>query len=150
MSTALPIGVLFDAFSSELRRLGAFDRTTTHEPKSAPGKGVFAAVMLDTVEALPAGSGLNVTSSRVTFLVRIMIDMLSEPQDDIDVELIENVDRIYAALNGNFDLGVSGVRNVDVMAMRTRTGYVDQDGKKYRVAMITVPVLVNDLWDQAE
>lgn len=143
-----PVRQLFDVLSSHLHSLGTFTRTATHEPKSAPGKGLFAAVILDSIAADPESSGLNVTSSRITFIIRIMSNMIVEPQDNIDPDLLDAIDLVYTELNGDFDLSVAGVKNVDVMGMRTRTGYVDQDGKKYRVADISVPILVSDVWDQ--
>ncbi len=145
---SLPITSIYDAFVSELQRLGVFESVTKHEPKSAPGQGHSVAVMLASVQAEAANSGLNITSARITFWVRVTTNMVASPQDQIDPDMLKVVDLIYEAINGDFDLTTAGVRNVDLMGMRTETGYLAQDGKLYRSMVTTIPVIVNDVWTQ--
>lgn len=145
---SLPITSIYDAFVSELQRLGVFESVTKHEPKSAPGQGHSVAVMLSSVQAEAANSGLNITSARITFWVRVTTNMVASPQDQIDPDMLKVVDLIYEAINGDFDLTTAGVRNVDLMGMRTETGYLAQDGKLYRSMVTTIPVIVNDVWTQ--
>lgn len=145
---SLPITSIYDAFVSELQRLGVFESVTKHEPKSAPGQGHSVAVMLSSVQAEAANSGLNITSARITFWVRVTTNMVASPQDQIDPDMLKVVDLIYEAINGDFDLTTAGVRNVDLMGMRTETGYLAQDGKLYRSMVTTIPVIVNNVWTQ--
>lgn len=145
---SLPITSIYDAFVSELQRLGVFESVTKHEPKSAPGQGHSVAVMLAGVQAEAANSGLNITSARITLWVRVTTNMVASPQDQIDPDMLKVVDLIYEAINGDFDLTTAGVRNVDLMGMRTETGYLAQDGKLYRSMVTTIPVIVNDVWTQ--
>ena len=96
---------LFDAVKSHAMQLGIFERVNQHEPKNAPGNGLSCSIWTDVIEPLPDASGLAQTSGRVAFHVRIMGNMLPEPQDDIDHRL-------------------------------------------YRVMVITLPIIINDLWSQ--
>jgi hypothetical protein len=78
--------------------------------------------------------------------------MLAEPQDDIDLNLALATHAVMSAITGDFTLG-GLVRTVDLLGMTSEqlggeAGYLNQDQKLYRVMVITVPCLVNDLWTQ--
>jgi len=133
--------------------LGVFDRVNAHEPKSAPGNGVTLALWFQRMDPVPASSGLNITTGRVEFNGRLMTTMLAEPQDAIDPQLLQALDLYVAALSGDFDLG-STVRNVDLLGaagtpLSAVAGYLNQDNKLFRVYLVTIPLIVNDLWTQA-
>ena len=56
------------------------------------------------------------------------------------------------ASSGDLDLGEE-VRCVDLLgqtgrALSAQAGYLEQDSKLFRVVVITLPLIVNDLWDQ--
>jgi hypothetical protein len=55
-----------------------------------------------------------------------------------------------AALSGDFTLN-GQVRNVDILGesgerLRAQPGFVEQDGKYFRIAELTLPVVINDMW----
>ncbi len=132
---------------------GFFDTVAQHEPKNAPGKGLSLFVWLLRVAPIQS-SGLNSTSVRMDINAQLRCSMTREPQDDIDVDLLEAGDALCAAINGDLRLG-GAIRVVDVfgqhgVSLEGLTGYVDQDGHKFRVLDITVPCLVNDAWTQAQ
>jgi hypothetical protein len=57
-----------------------------------------------------------------------------------------------AAYSGDFELG-GNVRNVDLLGqasegLTAQAGYLEQDGKLYRVMTINLPLIVNDVWNQ--
>lgn len=132
---------------------GLFDKVNNHEPKSSPGLGLTAAVWVDSISPIPA-SGLAATSGRVVLKVRLYSNMLSDPQDAIDPELTNAVDVLLAAYSGDFSLGAT-VKNIDLLGaygipLSAQAGYLEMDGKMYRVMDINVPVVVNDIWSQNE
>jgi hypothetical protein len=133
-------------------RLGLFERVNTSEPKNAPGNGLTAAVWLQMVSPVAAASGLAATSARVEFMLRIYSNMLQEPQDAIDPEILSAVDVLMGAYSGDFDLGGT-VRNVDLLGahgvgLSAVAGYLSVDNKMFRVVDVTLPLIVNDVWEQ--
>lgn len=150
----LNVAGILDALVSHAQASGVFDAVLTHEPKSKPGAGVTAAVWVQSIGPLPAGSGLAATTTRVEFTVRAYSPMLAEPQDTIDPRIVAAVDTLMSAYTGDFTLG-GLVRDIDCLGgsgapMSAKAGYLNQDGKLFRVMDIAVPCIVNDLWTQAE
>lgn len=149
---ALDTKAILDAVVSHALASGHFERVNQHEPKSAPGNGLSAAVWVDRVG--PArGSGLAMTSALLVLNVRLYTSMLSEPQDAIDPNLMAAHDALMTAYSGAFTLG-GLVRSVDLLGaagtpLSSQAGYLNQDSKLFRVITITLPVIVNDCWEQA-
>jgi hypothetical protein len=149
---AAAVLALFDQVKSHAMTLGVFDRVNTHEPKNAPGNGLTCSIWMDVIEPLPDASGLAQTSGRIAFHVRVMSNMLQEPQDDIDPQIFTAVVTLLAEYSGHFTLG-GNVRDVDLLgahgtALSAQAGYLDVDRKLYRVMVITLPLIINDLWVQ--
>lgn len=149
---SLDITNMTNVLASYAAASGLFDKVNTHEPKSAPGNGLTAALWLDSIEPLGPASGLSITSGRVVFILRPYLSMMSEPQDGIDLRITTAVDALFTAYSGDFDLG-SNVRNVDLLGqygvgLSARAGYLNQDNKVYRTLEMTIPLIVNDLWTQ--
>ena len=150
---SVDLAPLVDAAVSHALTTGLFEKVNGHEPKSAPGSGLTAAVWAQSIGPVQS-SGLSSSSGRVELNVRIYTNMLSEPQDAIDPRMIAATSTLLSQYSGDFDLGVTGVRNVDLLGLAgvplsAQAGYLNQDGKLYRVMTLTLPVIVNDVWDQA-
>ncbi|SRR5260370_1264568 len=144
---------LRDQVISHALKLGVFDKVANHEPKNAPGNGLFASIYAQEIDPLPDISGLAATSGRVAFHIRIETNMLQEPQDDIDGQILTAATTLMGEYSGNLSLGGT-VRNVDLLgahgeALSARAGYLDIDKKLYRVLVVTLPVIINDLWVQS-
>lgn len=148
---SFPIVAVLDAVVSHAMALGRFERVNAHEPKNAPGNGLTCAVWVDGV--LPVlSSGLSSTSTVFRLNVRIFTNMLGEPQDMIDPEVMFAVDELFAAYIGDFSLG-GLIRNVDVrgqhgVPLSAQAGYINQDQVMLRVVTITLPLIVNDAWEE--
>lgn len=147
------IEAILDGLVSHAMQLGLFERVNQHEPKNAPGNGLTCAVFVSSIDPVPTGSGMVSTTGRVAFVMRLYSNMLQEPQDMIDPNLVKAVDALMIALSGDFELG-GNARNIDLlgqtgMFLSAKSGYLDIDRKIYRVMDISVPVIVNDLWEQA-
>ncbi|MFD6035723.1 hypothetical protein ACFWHF_14450 [Streptomyces griseoincarnatus] len=136
---------------SHAKKLGLFRTVMLHEPKSAPSSGAVA-IWVQSVEPVPDRSGLDKVSILLTVNIRIYANMLQEPQDAIDRDLLTAADLLLTEYAGDFDLGDEN-RTVDMFGsagdlMRTELGYINQDGTLFRVCVITLPVLINDVWNE--
>ena len=67
---AAAVSSLFAHVQSAALTLGIFDSVNTHEPLSAPGNGVHAAVWVDSIVPVGRASGLSATSGVVTLMFR--------------------------------------------------------------------------------
>lgn len=150
------MGVLvqvMDALKDHASASGYFESVNGHEPKSPPtSKGLSAAVWLDRLEPARGQSGLAATTMRLVMQVRIYADMVQEPQDEIDPQALEACDTLMGDYTGDFTLG-GLVRNVDLLGatgtpMFAQGGYVTISGRMYRIVTISVPMILNDLWNQ--
>jgi PKD repeat protein len=150
--TPLDAAGIIAAVESHALASGRFGSVNGHEPRTAPGGGLTAAVWAQTIEPVPAGSGLSQTTIRLALAVRVYTSMLAQPADAIDPAVIAAVDALMAAYSGDFTLG-STVRNVDLLGqagvpLRADAGYLQQDGQTLRVVTITLPLICSDVWEQ--
>lgn len=142
---------IFNAVVSHAMSLGQFEQVNAHQPKNPPGNGLSCAVFADRIGGIRS-SGLDSTSARLVLTLQVVKPMTAEPADDIDINMIDAVDAMYAAYCGDFTLG-GLVRQVDVrgsegVGLDTVFGYLTVDGIDYRVATVTLPLLINDLWTE--
>jgi hypothetical protein len=150
-AVALDILGLTDALVSHAMASGRFEQVNGHEPKSAPRQGLTAAVWANQVKTLRT-SGLDSVSALLVFNVRIYTSAQTLPADAIDPDMLAAVDDLCAAYSANFTLG-GLLRQIDLLgahgqALDVQAGYIQQDGALYRVMTITVPAIVNDLWEE--
>lgn len=144
---------LIDDVADHLLSTGYFDFVNQHEPKTAPNRGLTAAVWIDEIEPIRS-SGMNSTTVRVAFNARIYQNFIKQPQDMIDPEMMDAADAFFSRVTGDFTLG--GVaRQVDLLGaygkpLLGQSGYINIDNKVYRVFTMTIPVIINDAWTQAE
>lgn len=148
---ALDIDAIIDAVASHASATGWFDRVNGHEPKNAPGNGLTGAVWVEGVRPV-ASSGLASSSALLVLNVRLYTSMLQEPQDRIDPTMVKALSDLFAAYAGDFTLG-GLVRHVDLrgadgIPLSAKAGYINQDQRMFRVITITLPVVVNDAWDE--
>lgn len=144
--------LVLDGIVSKAMGLGVFERVNTHEAKSAPGRGLYCSIWLQTCAADPRTSGLAVTSAQLVFLARLQSNFLAEPQDGVDPNLLDALDLLVDAMMGDLDVGGNAL-DIDVfgisgIGLAARAGYVDQDGKKFRVMDLQIPVLLDNVWTQ--
>jgi hypothetical protein len=147
----LAIDAIIDAVASHASATGWFDRFNGHEPKNAPGNGLTGAVWLEGVRPV-ASSGLASSSALLVLNVRLYTSMLQEPQDRIDPTMVKALSDLYAAYAGDYTLG-GLVRHVDLrgadgIPLSAKAGYLNQDQRMFRIITITLPVVVNDAWDE--
>lgn len=143
---------LVDSVVSHAMSLGIFETVNTHEPKSAPGTGLRCSVWADALLPIAAASGLAKTSGEVVLMARIYGNMLQQPEDQIDPDMLTAVTTLIGAYSADFDFGAT-VRNVDLLGaygpkLSAQAGYLTISNGMYRIFTITVPVIINDMWSQ--
>lgn len=151
---ALDIRGINNALLTHAKSTGAISTTVGYEPKSAPGlTGITCGIWFSEMEPYPGGSGLDSTTAVLTMMARLYRGFITKPEGDIDIKLMEAAHVLITRLSSDFTLG-GIVRNIDLLGeatsggLRPEFGYVDLDNKKFRVVDITIPMIVNDVWDQ--
>lgn len=143
---------VLDPILSHAKASGRFDNVDGHEPKSAPRHGLTAAAWIQSIDPVRA-SGLISTTVRIVVEVRLYSSMLQKPEDRIDPTMTDAVLDLGRRVVGDYTLG--GVaKDIDVrgthgVPMSTQAGYIEQDGKLLRVYTLRIPVIVNDVWEEA-
>lgn len=139
---------------SHAQSLGLFGNVLGHEPVSAPGSGLTCAVWVSRVAPVPAGSGVAAGTGRLELMGRVFMPADTEPADDVDIAVTGAVDALLTALFADFTLGDT-IRNVDLLGahgtpLSAGFGYTSfAGGTTYRVATLTIPLIINDLWTEA-
>jgi hypothetical protein len=144
---------LFDAVRTHALNLGVFDGVATHEAKSKPGNGVYAEIWVNQMHPLPQFSGLAETAGLVVFHIRIRVNFMQKPEDDTDKRLLTAASTLIGEYSGAFTLGGSVVA-VDLLGMHgeslgMQAGYLEQDGTLFRVATVTLPIVIDNMFTQA-
>jgi hypothetical protein len=152
---------ILDAVESHAAATGRFDRVLgydpamppSYEPQNAPGYGFTCAVWPGPFTMVGKMSGLNVSSLRLTVRVRLYRARTSDPLDLIDREMVEAIDTLLAAYNGDFTLG-GLVMMVDLFGatgppLSGRDGYLEEDEQVYRTYDIDLPLVLADVYEQS-
>ena len=85
--TKQAIATIFDKVVSLAASSGYFDAVNAHEPKSAPGNGVPAAVWVQSIKPVTT-SGMTSTSGVLLLNVRVYTNFISQPYDVIDPNVL--------------------------------------------------------------
>jgi hypothetical protein len=141
---------VLDSVVSHAMSLGVFGAVNQHEPSTAPGPDITAAVWVDYIG--PAESGLASTSVKLVLNLRIYQNSQSDPQDAIDPAVVNAVDLLMEAYNGDFTLG-GLARQVDILGhygppLSASAGYLRQGDTLFRTMTLTLPIILNDVWAQ--
>lgn len=142
---------IVDAVVTHALTSGLFSQVNAHEPKNPPSTGLACAVWADRVGGIRR-SGLDSMSARLALTVRVFKPLVAEPADDVDAVVLGAVDTLFTAYCGDFTLG-GLIRHVDILGaegpqLDAALGYFTVDDVDYRVATITLPLIINDLWTE--
>ena len=146
------IDPIFDAVVSDAQMSGYFDKVNQHEPKRAPNTGVTCAIWVQSMEPIALISGLATTSGRIVFTLRMYSNMLKEPADAIDPNMMRAMSNLMRRYHDDFDFA-GAIRNVDLLGahgipLSAVSGYLEIDKKEFRIVDLTIPCLINDIWPQ--
>ncbi len=148
---------LFDLAQSKALATGYFDAVNTVEPKAPPGNDVTCALWVNSIQPVRT-SGLALTSILVILNARIYSNMLQDPQDSIDPNMLTAACALFNAYSNDFELidpqtGLPTVREVDLLGaygpgLSMQAGYLTVSGQLNRIMTVTIPVVVNDAFSQ--
>jgi hypothetical protein len=149
---SLDIQSILDNVASHAMTTGHFDAVLGYVSKQSPTNGITAAIYVERIAPIRS-SGLANTSVRLELEMQIYSSTYMEPYDGIDANLVRATDAMFTNLIGDFDLG-SEARHVDVFGahgrgLDVRSGYLNLDGKEFRVFQIIIPIIVDDVFEQA-
>jgi hypothetical protein len=149
---ALDIDSILDAMVSHAQGTGYFSQVNEHESRQAAFEGLSCEIWIEMIRPVKT-SGLATTTILLQFQVRIYIGTQQEPYDGIESNLAQALDALMRDYIQDFELG-GLIRNVDVFGaysggIMARTGFVNHDGKEFRVFSVNVPLVVDDVWDQS-
>lgn len=150
----LPSDQIIAEAQAYAQQLGIFDAVGVHGPLNAPTAGTSAALWVARIRPVPKASGLDGVAVMFTLNLRIYVLSGSEPLDDVDVLLVRAMDQTMKAFANGFTLqGL--VRNIDLLGgygtpFDGVLGYAEIQNTVYRVATITIPCVVNDVWEEEE
>lgn len=151
---SLDFSGILNAVVTHAKSLGVFEAVLSHEPKSAPGAGISAAIWVNAIDPARNSSGMSSTSIRLELGVRVYKSMLAEPEDETDLALVNALSTLWDAYSGDFELG-GLVRSVDLLGaagqpLSARAGYVAMDNSSlFRTFTVVLPLIINDVHTQA-
>lgn len=150
MYDAAPLIAVIASHASES---GLFNNVLSHELISPPTNGLTAAVWVQRIDPLPTASGLSSTTGRLLFNVRLYYNS-SQGSDSLEAEMINAATALMGAYSGDFEFG-GLIRDIDLLGqygegLTAEAGYIEFSDSLVRVMTLTVPLVVNDLWEQVE
>lgn len=146
--TAEQAAQLFSAIQSYAQELAIFNGGVgLHDPWSPPPGQLYCSISLGPVRPVTS-SGLAAVSGQVTLLVRVWSSALQQPLDSIDPGVLAAVCALMGQFAGGFTLGGT-VRDIDLFGMSAQPAYVDFEGKPFRTVEISVPIVINDMFEEA-
>ena len=147
-------GTVLGRLLDHAKVLGVFTVARLTEFKSAPPPGLCFALWVERLGTSPVGSGLASTNAIMPCKARIYLPMLYKPESDIEIKVTDAADAYLGRLNGGFTLG-GAVRNIDVFGEAGEPlmwifGYANIDNQLYRIADLSMNMIFNDSWTQAD
>lgn len=147
-----------DALVTHAQLTGRFDAVNNYEPKSPPGNNLTCSIWVQSLAPYAPASGLSATSAYLVMSVRIYTPMIGqsvEQNDQIDPVMLTATTELIASYSGEFTLA-GLIRNIDLLGaggqqLGAQAGYVQiggMGGGMYRIMTITVPMVINDAWEQ--
>jgi len=144
---AFKVKSTLQAVASYMEASGYIRNVSVGEPKQPlEGRGLSAAIFMSSANVVELT--LATTIEVHVAMIRVYADMLREPLEANEFEMSEVVGDILSDLLGEYDLGGT-IRNIDAAgqygtAVSTSWGHIDLSGKMYRIADITLPLIVDD------
>ena len=144
---AFAIKTTLESIQGYLTASGYFHDVQIGEPKQPPAGELAAAIYMSSVNVVLVFANGG-TRENHQIMVRIYLNMLSLPEEDIEKRMAEVVSKVTSDLIGDADQRGT-VMTIDVggmhgPALNIRWGHVDVGGTMYRVADMLVPVIVDD------
>jgi hypothetical protein len=150
----LDCAALLNAAAGHAASSGWFDQVNQWEAINPVGRGLRCDMWVDRLGPIPEMSGLNSSAARLVITVRVS-SQTTQPMGGLDPAVLNAVDALMRAYTGDYSLG-DLIEYVDVLGrhglrLEGQAGWVKTDGgTAARIFDITLPLVVRDLWAQAE
>lgn len=149
---ALNIDTILDRIVSHALSTGHFQVVQEHESKQSGTNSLTAGVWVEKIDPIKS-SGLASASVRLELEMRLYNSTMQAPYDDIDSNLTKALDALFTAYIGDFELG-GEARHIDIFGahgqgLGVRVGFINMDGREYRVFQIRIPIILNDCFTEA-
>lgn len=145
---------LFSKLTSHAKSLGIFERVEFREPVNKPASGVALALWVNDYRPPPAGSGVAETSMVLDVRATVYCPLGTGKRSAAEVEalVLYAVHRVIKVLSNDFELE-GMVRSIDLLgmtgeAMHADFGHLQYEDTWYRIGEITVPLIINDIYEQ--
>lgn len=143
---------LLDRARSHAAASGLFETVDGHEPLHPPGSGVHAAVWLGPITPVQGRSGLGLTSARLVLFLRVFIRPDVTDLGDVERRLARAMDGLIYLYNGDFTVG-GAAACIDLLgafgdALGAVPGYVTVGDVEFRTATFTIPLIIDNAWEQ--
>lgn len=157
IASPLDTGALNDALVSHAQRLGIFDSVNGHEPRRAPGTGLTYSLWIQTVRPFAPQSGLAASSAALIYNARIQLPIPADTSslDAMDPRLSDAACALIGAMTADFTLDGLALPGIDLLGrtgaqfgLGGEAGYLDQDSTIFRVMVLTIPIVINDVFPQ--
>lgn len=150
--TGLSLAELVEALAQHAHDTHLFDRVAPFETADPTGQRLTFDVWLGRIGPARGRSGLDSTSLRVEMVGRVTVGMARKQPETIDTDLAQAVAALMAAYTGDLDLGVPGCE-LDALGaygdpLGGQGGYWAHNGQGYRTFDLTIPIVVDDAFDQ--
>ena len=151
--TAQAVVNLFAAMKTQAEQSGLFQRVIGHEPRSAPGAGYSYCLWLGPVQPVGRVSGLGQTAGRVIINARVLTPLIEKSEDQIETQMLRTILQLIGFYSGSITVGGT-VMEIDLLGAygvpleAGNVGYMEIGGSHFRVAELTIPVIIDALWTQ--
>lgn len=142
-----------DALKSVFQSVGSIGDVLTSQGVAPPSNGVSAQIWaVPPFKLVPTRSGLADVSLLVTFNARLLIPLGTPPADDLDLSLLAAYSDVMNALVGGFTLN-GEVEQLDLLGaysggLTTDPAYIEIGGAMFRCMTMTLPLVLDDVWDE--
>ena len=152
----LDIAPFTAALMTDAAESGHCEYVSGHPIMAAHGSGVAFWLLVKRLFPWSARSGLAATSAVLVYEVVLTLnDTTADPPDDVDPRVVKAATALLGRYIGGFTLG-GLVSNVDVrgaagVPVNMIAGWMKlgTEGGRYRAMIITLPLVLNNLWDES-
>lgn len=147
------LGNIVTTLRDHAGQLGIFEHVEGHALINPPHSGLAVGFEFGSLRGGAQFSGLSATSAVIVWTASVYKTLQSQPADDIELVTPGAAAALISAYSGDFQLG-GLVRNIDLLGMTGQGlsadgGYLKMaDGATFRTAVVTIPMIVNDVFEQ--
>lgn len=137
---------------SVVQGLGLLETVNGGQAMHMPGAGLRASVWPGRITSPPGSSGLSKVSIVLPVMIRIFGPARAIQVDEIEDEMLDVIDKLADAYVGKFTLD-GLVRAIDIhgrfgQPMTIEPGYLDIQDGTCRVETMTLPLIINNAWEE--